>query len=91
MKSNFIHVCFIIDESGSMSGSEADVVGGFNKTIQEQRDVKDGQCVVSLFSFNSKVTERFIGKDVNELKLSPCACIEVELPHTLPDWFVATI
>ena len=32
-----------------------------------------------------------IGKDVNELKLSPCACIEVELPHTLPDWFVATI
>ena len=32
-----------------------------------------------------------IGKDVNELKLSPCACIEVELPHTLQDWFVATI
>ena len=32
-----------------------------------------------------------VGKDVNELKLSPCACIEVELPHTLPDWFVATI
>lgn len=32
-----------------------------------------------------------IGKDINELKLSPCACIEVELPHTLPDWFVATI
>ena len=35
MKANFIHVCFIIDESGSMSGSEADVIGGFNKTIQE--------------------------------------------------------
>ena len=32
-----------------------------------------------------------IGKDVNELKLSPCACIEVELHHTLPEWFVATI
>ena len=32
-----------------------------------------------------------IGKDVNELKLSPCACIEVELPHTLPVCFVATI
>ena len=32
-----------------------------------------------------------VGKDVNELKLSPCACIEVELPQTLPDWFVATI
>lgn len=30
-----------------------------------------------------------IGKDVYELKLSPCACMEVELPKTLPDWFVA--
>ena len=28
-----------------------------------------------------------IGKDVYELKLSPWACIEVELPKTLPDWF----
>lgn len=32
-----------------------------------------------------------VGKDVNELKLSPCACMEVELPQTLPEWFVATI
>ena len=30
-----------------------------------------------------------IGIDVDELKLSPCACIEVELPKTLPDWFRA--
>jgi len=32
-----------------------------------------------------------IGKDVNELKLSPCACMEVELDKTLPDWFTAMI
>lgn len=32
-----------------------------------------------------------IGKDVYELKLSPCACIEVELPKTLPEWFVASV
>lgn len=30
-----------------------------------------------------------IGKDVYELKLSPCACIEVELPKNLPEWFKA--
>ena len=31
-----------------------------------------------------------IGKDVYELKLSPCACIEGEhRPKTLPDWFRA--
>lgn len=32
-----------------------------------------------------------IGKDVNELKLSPCACIEIELIKELPEWFVAMI
>ena len=26
-----------------------------------------------------------------ELKLSPCACMQIELPKTLPDWFVETI
>ncbi len=32
-----------------------------------------------------------IGKGVDELKLSPCACLEVEVIKELPDWFVATI
>ena len=67
-KPNFIHVCFIIDESGSMYGSESDIIGGFNKTIEEQKSVKDGQCSVSFFSFDTNVRERFIGKDVNDVK-----------------------
>lgn len=32
-----------------------------------------------------------IGAGIDELKLSPCACIEIELPKNLPDWFVTTI
>ncbi len=32
-----------------------------------------------------------IGKGVNELKLSPCACMHIELPKNLPDWYVETI
>lgn len=32
-----------------------------------------------------------VGKGADELKLSPCACLQVELPKTLPDWFVETI
>lgn len=32
-----------------------------------------------------------IGTGSDELKLSPCACMEIELPKNLPDWFVATI
>lgn len=68
MKENYINVVFVIDESGSMSGSETDIIGGFNKTIEEQKTVKDGKCTVSFFSFNNNVVERFIGKDVNDVK-----------------------
>lgn len=32
-----------------------------------------------------------IGKGLDELKLSPCACMHMELPKDLPDWFIATI
>ena len=32
-----------------------------------------------------------IGKGVDELKLSPCACLQLDLPKDLPDWFIETI
>ncbi|MDR2098967.1 MAG: hypothetical protein LBO78_03000 [Rickettsiales bacterium] len=33
-----------------------------------------------------------VGYDANELKLSPCACIQVETKPGLPEWFIeATI
>ena len=31
------------------------------------------------------------GKDVNELKLSTCACMQVELIKEVPEWFLETI
>lgn len=67
MKENFIHVCFVIDESGSMAGTESDIIGGFRKVVDEQRAVKDGKCAVSLYKFNDRVSEIYIGKDVNEI------------------------
>ena len=67
-KQGLIHVCFILDESGSMHGSESDVIGGFNKTIDEQREIKDGECLVSYFKFSDNVTEVFVGKKLDEIK-----------------------
>ncbi|MBR2137611.1 MAG: hypothetical protein IJ852_06645 [Alphaproteobacteria bacterium] len=32
-----------------------------------------------------------IGKDVNELKLSPCACMQIDVMKNVPDWFWETI
>lgn len=68
MKENFVHVCFVVDESGSMADSQSDVIGGFKKVIDEQKAVKDGTCSISLFKFASEVQEVFIGKDVNEVE-----------------------
>ena len=68
MKENFIHICFIIDESGAMYRSTDDVIGGFKSTIEEQKKVTDGKCAVSLFKFNSTVSELYLGKDVNEIE-----------------------
>jgi hypothetical protein len=30
-----------------------------------------------------------IGPDPSELKRSPCACLELKLEKTLPEWFVS--
>lgn len=68
MKSNYIHVCFIIDESSSMFDSIGDVKGGFKKIIDEQKANKEGTCSVSVFRFASTVKHPdYIGKDVNEI------------------------
>jgi len=68
MKDNFIHVCFIIDSSGSMYGSEADVIGGFKRVVEEQKSVENGQCAISMIDFNNEAEIVYIGKDVNEIE-----------------------
>lgn len=73
MKDKLVHVCFVIDSSGSMMGSEKDVIGGFKKTIEEQKAVKDGDCMVSLYEFDSAVKKIYLGKkldDVGEIEYS---------------------
>lgn len=79
MKSNFIHVCFIIDESSSMWTSVNDVKGGFQKIIDEQKANTEGTCAVSIFRFATYTRPAdFIMKDVreveNQLNYNPSGC-----------------
>lgn len=67
MKENYIHVCFIIDESGSMCSSINDVVGGFKRIIEEQAAKEEGQCSISMYTFNNEVTKHYIGKNIKEV------------------------
>lgn len=55
-KNNVTELVFILDRSGSMSGFEADTIGGFNSTIEQQKE-QEGKVWVStvLFSNSSQV------------------------------------
>ena len=68
LNAKWLNLVFIIDKSGSMYPSTADVIGGFNKIIEEQKAIKDGKVTVSLFTFNEKVTEEYLGVDINDIK-----------------------
>ena len=67
MRNDYIHITFVIDKSGSMYSSKDEVVSGVQKIINEQKENKDGKCTVSLYTFNDKVEEEFVGVDVNDL------------------------
>lgn len=48
---NLTEVVFILDRSGSMSGLEADTIGGFNSMIEKQKKV-EGDVLVSTVLFD---------------------------------------
>ena len=52
MKKNLTEIVFILDRSGSMSGLEADTIGGFNAMIQKQKG-EDGEAYVSTVLFDN--------------------------------------
>ena len=50
-KNELTELVFILDRSGSMSGLEADTIGGFNAMIEKQRK-EPGECLVSTVLFD---------------------------------------
>ena len=67
MKKNLTELVFILDKSGSMSGLEADTVGGFNSLVEKQREV-EGECLVSMILFNDKSELIYDRHSVSEIK-----------------------
>ena len=51
---NTTELVFILDRSGSMSGLEADTIGGFNSMIEKQKK-QDGKCYVSTVLFDDRI------------------------------------
>ena len=58
---------FILDRSGSMSGYEEDAVGGFNATIEQQRETP-GKCFVSAYLFNDAAELVIDRKELSDVR-----------------------
>ena len=52
MKKNLTEIVFILDRSGSMSGLEADTIGGFNSMIEKQKK-ENGEALISTVLFDN--------------------------------------
>lgn len=53
MKKNLTEIVFILDRSGSMSGLEADTIGGFNSMIEKQQRKESGEALISTILFDN--------------------------------------
>ncbi len=53
MKKGLTELVMILDRSGSMSGLEADTIGGFNSMIEKQKK-EDGEAFVSVVLFDDR-------------------------------------
>ena len=53
MKKGLTEVVFILDKSGSMSGLEADTIGGFNSLVEKQKK-EEGEAYISVVLFNDE-------------------------------------
>ena len=54
MKKGLTEIVFILDRSGSMSGLEADTIGGYNSMLKKQQR-EAGEALISTVLFDDKV------------------------------------
>ncbi len=68
-ESGVAEIIYIIDQSGSMSGLEEDVVGGYNAFVKEQRSIKDKKVLMTTVFFSSEHYTRYDAVNVKEVEL----------------------
>jgi len=54
MKKGLMEIVFILDQSGSMAGLEADTIGGYNSMLSKQK-TEEGEAIISTVLFDGEV------------------------------------
>ena len=67
MRKGLTEVIFILDRSGSMSGLEADTIGGFNSMIEKQKK-EEGEAYISTLLFDDMTEVLYDRVPVNKVE-----------------------
>ena len=67
MRKNLTELVFIIDRSGSMSGLEADTIGGFNSLLEKQKK-ETGEAYVSVILFDARTEVLYDRVDIRKVE-----------------------
>ncbi|MCR4647442.1 MAG: VWA domain-containing protein [Lachnospiraceae bacterium] len=67
MRENLTELVFILDRSGSMSGLEADTIGGFNSLVNKQKK-EEGEAIVSTVLFDDESEVIHDRVDINKVE-----------------------
>ena len=73
MRKNLTEIVFILDRSGSMSGLEADTIGGFNSMIKKQKKT-EGEALISTVLFDN--TSEVIHDRVSVQNIKPMTDVD---------------
>ena len=85
MRKNLTEIVFILDRSGSMSGLEADTIGGFNSMIEKQKK-ENGEALISTVLFDN--VNEVIHDRVPVQKVEPMTGI-IPFAAALPFWMLS--
>ncbi len=67
MRKDYTELVFILDRSGSMSGLEADTIGGFNSMLERQKK-ETGEACVSVVLFDDQTEVLYDRADIRKIE-----------------------
>lgn len=67
MKTGYTHVTIVLDRSGSMASTKEDVIGGFNRLLEDQKKVK-GEATITLNQFDDQYETVIDSADIQSAK-----------------------
>ena len=79
VKKNTTELVFILDKSGSMSGLEADTIGGYNAMLAKQKN-QVGEATVTTVLFNHAID--LLHDRINVRGIAPITALEYEVGGT---------